>query len=343
MLGAVLLGDRKVGLRNFEEPEPGPDEVVVAVKASGLCGSDLHQYRAPSAERTTLEPLCIAGHEPAGVVHAVGSGVSPRIAQVGDRVMVHHYGSCGMCEYCRSGWTQMCSKMEMRLYGTNEHGAHAPYMKVPAATLIPLDESLSFEAGAAIGCGTGTAWGGLNRLGDVGGATIAVFGQGPVGASATMLAAARGATVIALDIDDSRLKKARDFGAAETVNPTEVDAAAAIRELTAGRGAQLALETSGATVAAASALASLAPWGKLCLVGLGGRLEFDVLAYLRSQMTIMTSWSMSNVDQERCASFVARHSLPVDDLFSHRWDLEDAVAAYAEFDRQSAGKGVFVF
>lgn len=341
MQGAVFTGDRRVELREFADPEPGPGEVVVAIRASGLCGSDLHQYRMPAAD-APAEP-CIAGHEPAGVVHAVGAGVRPEHATPGDRVMVHHYTGCTMCEYCRSGWPQMCSVREFGLFGTTLHGAHAPYMTVPASTLVPLDDALGFDAGAAIGCGTGTAWGALERLGDVGGATVLVSGQGPVGLSATMLAAARGARVIAVDPAPERRKHALAVGASAVLDPMSDDVPAAGRDLTSGRGAQLAVESSGVTPAGRVALDALAPWGKACFVGIGARIELDVRDYLQRQLTVCTSWSMSIVDQQRCADFIARHDVPVDSLFTHHWRLDEVVDAYAEFDRQSAGKAVIRF
>ncbi|RYE38713.1 MAG: iditol 2-dehydrogenase, partial [Hyphomicrobiales bacterium] len=240
MKGAVFLGDRTVKLREFVDPEPGPGEVVVAVRASGMCGSDLHVYRDKPGTVTT-SGLRIAGHEPAGVIHAVGAGVTPGIASVGDRVMVHHYIGCTMCDSCRSGWPQMCTRAPFRAFGTQEHGGHAPFILVPATTLVPLDDSLSFEAGATIGCGTGTAWGGLERLGDVGGATIAVFGQGPVGLSATLLATARGGRVIAIDPEPTRRAHAQRFGAVATIDPTADKASTALRELTDGEGVPFVL------------------------------------------------------------------------------------------------------
>src|SRR4051794_1277150 len=306
-----------------------------------LCGSDLHVYRdAPGSPATSGRR--VVGHEPAGVVHAVGPGVGPDIAAVGDRVMVHHYIGCTRCDHCRLGWPQMCTGAPFRAIGTQVNGGHAPFLRVPVATLVPLDPALSFEAGAAIGCGTGTAWGGLQRLGGVGGTDLVGFGQGPGGLSATPLPRARGARGIAVDLSPDRLQRAREFGAAETVNPAETDAAVAVRELTRG-GAALGLETSGASVAATSMLQSLARWGGGCFIGLGGSVAFDTFDYLRSQMTLMTSWSMSIVDQARCAEFIARRGLPIDDLFSHRWTLDAAEEAYAELDKQTAGKGVFLF
>lgn len=342
MRAAVFLGDRKVALRDFADPELGPGEVLVAIKASGMCGSDLHYYRGPHND-TYASGNCIAGHEPAGVVHAIGPGVPDGFTELGQRVMVHHYAGCGRCDACRSGWTQMCTTAPARVFGMNDHGAHAPYMRVPATTLVPLDPALSFAAGAAISCGTGTAWGALERIGDVGGSTLAVFGQGPVGLSATMLAAARGAHVIAVDPVPGRLTQAERFGAAATLDPTVRDAATALRDLTGGRGVQLALETSASTAAADAALRALAPWGRACFLGMGGEIKFTVPEFHRTQMTVLTSWSMSIVGQHRCADFIAANALAVDELFTHRWSLEDVEDAYAEFDSQSAGKGLIEF
>ncbi len=338
MQGIVITGNRSVALRHFEDPAPGPGDVVVAIKASGMCGTDLHRFRAEPESG----PPIIAGHEPAGIVVAVGKGVSPAMAREGMRVMVHHYHGCTMCSDCRSGWPQMCTNGTMHLYGRNAHGSHAPFMRVPADTLIPLDDRLSFEAGAAIGCGTGTAWGALRRMEVSGRHTLAIFGQGPVGASATMLAAAQGARVIALDIAPQRLETAKALGAWLTINPLEADTVEQIRDMTGGKGADMALETSGSDAASAQSLACLKPWGVACFVGVGNRVSFDVYANLRRQLTVMTSWTMSFNGQKECADFVVGRGLDVDALFTDRWDLQDAQNAFLDFDKQAKGKGVFV-
>ncbi|MFA3878592.1 zinc-binding dehydrogenase [Streptomyces sp. MMCC 100] len=339
MQGVTFPGDRRTVLKEFSDPEPGPGEVVVRMRASGMCGSDLHFYRGTASfgggENT------IQGHEPCGDVHAVGPGVTADMASVGDRVMIHHYWGCDACEHCRSGWPQMCDRQNGQTLSITAHGGHAPYMVVPARTLLPLPDALSYKAGAAIGCGTGTAWGGIKRLGDIGGATMVVMGQGPVGLSGTMFAAALGARVVAVDVKDARLDRAREFGAAEVVNSAETDLAEAIADITGGRGAEVILETSG--VAGADALEILGKWGRACFIGLPGDVGFRTEQQYKKQWTLMTSWTMSSVEQARCAEFVVTHRLPVDGLYTHSWSLDRAAEAYAWFDEQADGKGVFEF
>src|SRR3954452_1911219 len=140
---------------------------------------------------------------------------------------------------------QLCLEGVKEVYGITSNGAHAPYMKCPARTLVPLPDELSFETGAEISCGTGTAWGALHRLDLQGDHTIAIFGQGPVGLSATQLADAMGARVIALDTSEERLARAQAFGADAVINPAKTeDVVQAIRDLTHGRGAHASLDAS---------------------------------------------------------------------------------------------------
>jgi D-arabinose 1-dehydrogenase-like Zn-dependent alcohol dehydrogenase len=257
--------------------------------------------------------------------------------------MVHHYHGCTTCEYCRSGWAQLCTNGETEIYGINRHGAHAPYMLVPADTLVPLDDRLSFAAGAAISCGTGTAWGALKRMKLAGRDTIAIFGQGPVGLAATQLAAAQGAKVIALDVEPARLARSKAFGAAATINPRDGHVKDQVWELTRGKGADKSLETSGSSVAAKDALDAVKTWGVATFVGLGAEVTFDVRAFLGKQITILTSWSMSILDQKDCAEFIIERGTDIDSLFTDTYRLEQAETAYGNFDRQTSGKGVFLF
>ena len=336
MRGIVFHGERELELVEFADPTPGPAEVVLRVEASGMCGSDLHTYRGPSAGTHGK----IAGHEPSGVIEAVGSGIAP--SWIGRAVMVHHYFGCGVCDQCQAGWTQMCREGAAAM-GNTADGSHADLVKLPFDTILPLPDGLSHLASAAISCGTGTAWGALERLSLSGADTIAIFGQGPVGLAATQLAAAMGARVIALDISAPRLERSRLMGAWETVNPAAVDSVAdAVRDLTGGRGVSKSLETSGASSAASEALHVLDLWGAACWIGVGSTIRFDLTEHLYKQVTGMSSWTLSKAGMAECARFVVERQVDVDALFTERWRLDDFARAYEEFDQQTSGKGVFV-
>ena len=337
MRAVVFLGERKLDLMEVPDPTPGADEVVIEIKASGMCGSDLHQYRGPKKDK-----LNIAGHEPCGIIAAGGTGVPEALAKVGDRVMDHHYSGCGVCKHCRDGWSQMCLDGSV-VYGGTGDGAHAKYMKVPAHTIVKLPDALSFKTGAAISCGTGTAYGALKRVDLAGDETIAVFGQGPVGLSATQLAKAMGARVIALDISEERRELARAFGADEVVDPLANDVVEAIRDLTHGEGAHKTLDCSSNPEARRQTVQSVRTWGTACFVGERGDVTLDVSNdLLRRQVTLVGSWTFSKNGQADCAEFVAERNIDVDALFTHEFTLDQADEAYKLFDTQTTGKGVFL-
>jgi threonine dehydrogenase-like Zn-dependent dehydrogenase len=349
MRGVVFLGERELELREFPDPAPGPGEVVLAIKASGMCGSDLHPYRASRGGSAAAAlglggtgPV-IAGHEPCGIVAERGPGVSEADAPTGQRVMNHHYKGCGRCRHCRQGWSQLC-RAGITVYGMTGHGGHAPYMKVPVSTLVPLPDPLSFEEGAAVSCGTGTAYGALKRLHVSGRDTLAVFGQGPVGLSATLLGRAMGARVIAIDVSAERLALARDFGADTVINAKETDPVAACRELTHGEGVDVSIDCTGASEARVATLRCVRTWGQACFVGEGGSTAFDISQdMLRRQLTLHASWTFSTVGQDECARFIAERKIPLARLITHRFRLDQATEAYRLFDTQTTGKGVFVF
>ncbi len=349
MRGVVFTGNRSLEIASFDDPTPGPNDAVVAIKASGMCGSDLRFYRlspqeALAAYGTAPESLgdkIIGGHEPCGVVVELGEKVDSKSVKVGDRVMVYHYGGCGFCDSCRSGWSQMCDQ-GATIYGATTNGGHADFMAVPADRLIPLPDGLSFSAGAAISCGIGTAFQALVRLNLSARDTLAVFGQGPVGQSAVLFGTAMGAHVIAVDIEPSRVARATDFGAVHSLNSGDVDPVEAILELTDGKGVSCAVDASGAAVARAAAVRSAAKWGRVAFVGEGGEVTLNVSHdILRKQLTILGSWTFSIAGQAECARFSASHGVDIDKVFTDRWSLAEAAEAYREFDKQSGGKAVF--
>lgn len=353
MRGVVFKGQRQLEVMSFDDPTPGPGEAVIRMKASGLCGSDLHAYRADSRAAWlaaqgfsgTVDPSVpvIAGHEPSGIVEAVGAGVDPRHFKAGDRVIVFHYEGCGYCDHCRTGWTQMCDD-GAKPHGAMIHGGHADFMRVPVSTLVKLPEEISFVGGAAVACGTGTAFGALVRLGITARDTLVVYGLGPVGLAAVQLASAMGAEVIGVDISPGRIEAARSFGAAHVINGKTQDPVDEVLRLTSGKGASTAMDCAGGDVVKQQAVRCTAPWGRIALVAVGG--ELNVVGWndlIKKQRTVVGSYTFSITGMKDCATFVADHGVEIDRLFSDRWTLDDAPRAYEEFDKQAGGKGVFVF
>jgi threonine dehydrogenase-like Zn-dependent dehydrogenase len=177
-----------------------------------------------------------------------------------------------------------------------------------------------------------------------GGQTLAVFGQGPVGLSATLLGAKMGARVIAVETSDERLALAKGFGADALVNAAKVDAEKALQELTRGDGVDLALDCTGAAAARRAAVRAVRTWGTACYVGEGGDVTLEVSPdLLRRQVTLIGSWTFSAMGMAECARFIADSGIKLERIFTHRWQLDQVDDAYRVFDRQSSGKGVIEF
>lgn len=338
MLGVVFLGDRELELRELAEPVPGPGEVVIGIRASGLCGSDLRQYRAPKEQRGDPALLHVGGHEPCGVIVELGPEVSG--LEIGDRVMMHHYTGCGRCKMCRIGYTQMCT-VHKEIYGMTKDGGHQNLMLAPASTCIPMPEGLGFAEGAACACGTGTAFDGLRRLALQGTETLAIYGQGPVGLSGTMIAAAMGVRVIVVDVVSERLELAKRMGAAEVLDANAQEPVEAIQDLTGGDGADAVLEATGVPEVLVNALDSVRKWGSVCFVGQGQPATFDVNPkIIQRQLTLFGSWTFSTVGLAEVARFVVERDLPLGELITHRFPLGQAEDAYRLFDQGRTGKVV---
>jgi len=351
MKGAVFVGERQVEIMDFPDPKPLEGEVVIEIKASGMCGSDLHAYRPAGGAPAMAANLGlggdgnpkIGGHEPCGVVVERGAGVAKHFAPDGARVMVHHYAACETCPDCRQGWPQLCTEGEKQVFGMTGHGAHAKYMTIPVYTLVPLPDELSFGTGAALSCGTTTAFGALKRMKMDGGKSLVVFGQGPVGLSGTALGKAMGMHVIAIDISDDRLKLAKTCGADHLINAASHDAVEEIRKLTGGKGAHYALETSANEGARVQSVQGLRTWGTAAYVGEGGKVTLEVSKdMLRRQLTLLGSWTFSSHIQDECTRFVADNGVNIDALITDQWPMDEIDVAYQKFDKQQMGKGIIV-
>ena len=248
-------------LQRIPIPSAGDDDVLVRVRAAGICHSDAH-YRAGRSSMGTL-PITL-GHEVAGEVEWVGAKVMN--VKAGDRVCLHYNISCGDCYYCKSGKEQFCTTVKM--IGHHIDGGYAEYLAMPARNAIPLPEEISFEEGATLMCASATALHALRRGRVRKGETVAVFGVGGLGTSAIQLAKALGAVeVYAVDIKQDKLELASEYGAIP-VDASRSDAVEEIRKYTLGKGVDVALEMIGLPVTMRQTIESLGVLGRAVIVGL---------------------------------------------------------------------------
>jgi threonine dehydrogenase-like Zn-dependent dehydrogenase len=257
------------------------------------------------------------------------------------RVMIHHYRGCGRCWLCEMGYTQMCRQAQVM--GTDIDGGHALYMVVQASTLVELPPELSFAEGAAISCGTGTAYAALKRLDVLGRDTLVIFGQGPVGLSATQLATAMGARVVTIDPSAERRAMSLEMGADTVLDPVAGDPVAAIWELTHGEGADLTLDCSGNSEARVQCARAARPWGKACYVGAHGTATFEMTPdVIHRQLTMLGCWTFNRQLMAECARFAVERKVPLGRVFTDTFTLDQAADAYARVEAQKMGKGVFI-
>ena len=344
MRGIVFLGEREVALREFPDPVPGFSEVIVEMRASGLCGSDFGRYRRPKAEVGDPDQLKAGGHEPCGIVAEVGSGV--RHVKVGDRVIVHHYLGCGHCKWCLVGYSQMCIDPHVNklYYGGTNHGGHADRIAVHETACVPMPDHLSYVEGAACACGTGTAYDAVKKLAVSGRDVFAIYGQGPVGLSAALFGVATGARVVVVEPVPYRRELAKSLGCEEAIDPVQTDPVEAIRALTHGEGADAVLDCTGLPEPRVNTIRSARIYGRAGLVGEGGETCFNVSRdIIHKQLTIRGSWTMSTVGLAEVANYIVDHQVPLKEIITHRFPLEKAAAAYELFESGQTGKVVLTW
>lgn len=256
-------------LHELPVPALGPRDVLVRVRAAGICHSDVH-YRAGKSPVRPL-PLTL-GHEIAGVVEQAGPQV--RSLQLGDRVCLHYLLSCGDCYYCSVGSEQFCPQGSM--LGHYSNGGYAEYIAVPERNAVRLPDEIPFEQGAILMCSSSTSFHALRKARLRAGETVAIFGVGGLGMSAVQLAFAFGALdVYAVDINPAKLAQAAGYGATP-VNARAGDPVAEIGRLTRGRGVDVAIELIGLRETMRQAVQSLGVLGRAVVAGIADQpLEID--------------------------------------------------------------------
>jgi threonine dehydrogenase-like Zn-dependent dehydrogenase len=344
MNGVVLPGNSTVRHIQLEVPEPGSGQVLLAMKASSICGSDIRAiYREHLGHGPEAYQNVVAGHEPAGQVVAVGPDC--RRLEVGDRVAVYHIAGCGVCDECRAGYMIGCTSRFRAAYGWQRDGGHAEYLLAEERTCLPLPDELSYLDGALVSCGFGTAYQSLLRLGVSGRDRLLITGLGPVGLAAAMLGRALGAgPIIGTDVAPSRLAVAVSLGLVDHALLADDEAAARIADLTGGQGVEASVDCSGNASARLLALRSTRTWGRCAFVGEGGQLTLDVSQELiHRQITLHGSWVTSLRHMSELLENLIRWKLRPDVTVTERFALADAGAAYELADAGTSGKVAIVF
>ncbi len=270
---AVRLVEIGQPLQMQEVPVPavGDRDVLVRIKAAGICHSDVH-YRAGTSPVGPLPQTL--GHEIAGIVEEAGPQVTH--VKVGDRVCLHYLVTCGDCYYCSTGNEQFC--VHGWMVGKHRDGGYAEYIALPARGVVALPDEISFEHGAVLMCSSSTSFHALRKARLKPSETVAVFGVGGLGMSAVQLAKALGAwEVFAVDINQDKLDLAESFGAIP-VNAAQGDPVAEIHRLTEGRGVDVALELIGLPLTMRQAVQVLAIFGRAVIAGIAGR-PFEIDSY----------------------------------------------------------------
>jgi L-iditol 2-dehydrogenase len=325
---AVLVGPGQVELRSIAGPEVGPDDVLVAPRAVGICGSDLHLYRHGRIGTSVVDGPLVLGHESAGEVVALG----PRVEglRIGDRVVIEPGIACGACRWCHEGEYNLCSRV--RFLGIPpSHGTMAEAVVAPARFVHRMPDALSWADGAmiepfAIGlqavksAGVGT------------GASVVVLGAGPIGLMILQAARIRGATtLIAVDVADRPLAMARALGATAALDARAGDVAERVRELTGGDGADHAIEAVGAAATVETALTVVRRGGTVTLVGIAEQpgIPLDTIRIVRTGLTIRSSFRYAHV-HPTALQLAAAGRVDLRTFVTHTFAFENVAAAFHE-------------
>ena len=325
MKAAIFHGpNQALKIEAVEIPKIGPDEILVKVAACGVCHTDLSyiDHGVP----TFKKPPLILGHEPSGTVEKIGDNVAN--FKVGDRVVLPAVLTCGKCAYCRTGRENICLNMVM--YGNHVDGAYAEFVKAPAKDALHLPEEIPLIEGCIIADAISTPYHAVKNRGEVKpGDSVVVIGCGGVGINVVQIAAAVGASVIAVDVLPSKLEWAKKLGAVETINAKEVeDVGKAIRKMTGG-GADVAFEVIGNPATIEQAFGCVKGGGRLVVVGYTHKdISINAGRIMFREMEIVGSLGCRPIDYVKLIEMVRIGKIKVTELVTEKFSLNDINDAF---------------
>jgi len=340
MKAIVFRGVNDLRIEEVPKPQPKAGEAVIRIGATTICGTDVHIVKGEYPVR----PGLIIGHEPVGVIDAIGEGLEDEYT-VGDRVIVGAITPCGQCFYCLNDARSQCGgALGGWRFGNTINGAWAEYLLVPhaRANLARIPDALTDEQVLMVpdiaSTGISGAESGNVRVGDA----VAVFAQGPIGLCATLGAKLRGAAVI-VGVDPMPVRRTMSmrFGATHTIDPTAGDVVTQLKDLTGGRGVDVAIEALGRQETFEAALRAIRPGGVLSSLGVySGKLvaPYEALyAGLADQKIVTTLCPGGKERMRRLMAMVESERIDLTPLVTHRFSLDDITQAYELFSRQGDG------
>jgi L-iditol 2-dehydrogenase len=319
---ALLLSEYKnLSVVDVPEPDIEPDELLIRVRACGICGSDVHGYDGSSGRRI---PPIVMGHEAAGIVTAVGKSVTDMVE--GDRVTFDSTVSCGYCHFCRRGQINLCENREVLGVSCGDYrrmGAFAEYVAAPRRICYKLPDELSFEKAAMIEA-VSVAVHAVSLTPIALNDTAVVVGAGMIGLLTLQAARLAGCgRVIVTDVDESRLNTALALGASDAIPAKDADVPGQVKSLTGGLGADVAFECVGATATIQNSIASTRKGGTVTLIGnIAPKVEIPLQSVVTRQIRLQGSCASSG-EYPACIDFLARGAIRVDAMLSAIAPLAD--------------------
>ncbi|NVL93223.1 MAG: galactitol-1-phosphate 5-dehydrogenase [Desulfobacterales bacterium] len=324
MKAAIWYGGKDIRIEEVPKPDLGPNDILVKVKAAGICGSDLHAYEGISKRRA---PPLIMGHEIAGEIAEIGRDVKG--LQEGDKVVIQPVLPCGECEQCRSGNENICRNI--RFLGLHVPGGFAEYVKAPAEKCYTLPRHLESKE-ACLTEPLSVAVHVVNNMPVGVDGTILIVGAGVVGSMITQVARLRtSGKIIVTDILDSRLDLAKKLGADITINPREKNVAEETFRITEGRGADVTIEVVGIESTIQDALASIKKGGTTIAIGLLEKnMEIDMMKLVSSELRLLGSYLYNDSDFRSSINLIAEGKVDLQPYLTRIFALDDALKGFEE-------------
>jgi L-iditol 2-dehydrogenase len=331
----MLVDKQRFELTDMPVPEIGVGDLLVAVKACGICGSDVHGYDGSTGRRI---PPIVMGHEAAGVIEKVGAGVKEYAP--GDRITFDSTVYCAECPYCRAGRINLCDNRRVLGVSCSEyrrHGCFAQYVSIPSYIAYPMPDGLRFEHAAMVES-VSIALHALNRAKPSLGDSAVVVGAGMIGQLIVQALRTAGCgTLIAIDLDETRLEKARQFGADHVLNARTPNVSEQVRDLAGGGGVNFAYEAVGSAASLETAVASVRKGGNLVLVGnISPQVPMPLQAIVTRELSLFGTCASCG-EYPACLDLMSRGKIDVQSLISAVAPLEEGPQWFTRLHQKEPG------